>query len=200
MEPPAVGPRTITVRDEKVREPQVQRAYVVPSITTAEPGEAEALTVLAEVLGGGSTSRFYDRLVRNDGPATYAGAYYQSNGVDDTRFAIYGVPKEGTDLRVLEARLEEVMAEIRDGGITPEELERAKNASIAQAIYSQDSQQALARIVGTALMTGNSLQDVQDWPARIQAVTAADVQEVAQKYLNQDRAVTGYLEPKAEGS
>ena len=200
IDPPSVGPRTVTVRDEKVREPQVQRAYIVPSVSTAEAGEAEALTVLAEVLGGGSTSRFYDRLVRNDGPATYAGAYYQSNGVDDTRFAIYGVPKAGTDLRALEEQMEAVIAEIRDGGITPEELERAKNSSIAQAIYSQDSQQALARIVGTALMTGNTLEDVQNWPARIQAVTAEDVQKVAQKYLDQDRSVTGYLEPKGERS
>jgi zinc protease len=195
-EPPSVGPRTVTVRDEKVREPQVQSAYIVPSIHTAEPREAEALTVLAEVLGGGSTSRFYDKLVRNGGPATYAGAYYQSNGVDDTRFAIYGVPKAGTDLRDLEKRMLEVVAEIREGGITPEELERAKNSSIAQAVYSQDSQQTLARIVGTALMIGSSLEDVQNWPARISAVTAEDVQAVARKYLDEDHSVTGYLEAK----
>ena len=66
-EPPAVGPRAVTVRDEKVHEPQLQRAYIVPSNVTAEPGEAEALNLLAEILGGGATSRFYDELVRGEG-------------------------------------------------------------------------------------------------------------------------------------
>jgi zinc protease len=196
-EPPSVGPRTVTVRDEKVREPTVQRAYVVPSSSTAEPGEAEALDVLADILGGGSTSRFHDRLVRGNGPATYAGAYYMSNGVDDTRFVVYGVPKAGTSLRDLEAAMEATIADIRDKGVTAEELERAKRSVLAQAIYSQDSQQALARIVGASLMTGRSLEDVQTWPERIQKVTAEDVRQVARTYLDENRSVTGYLEPKA---
>ena len=45
-EPPGMGPREVTVRDEKVREPQLQRAYIVPSGLTAQPGEAEALNLL----------------------------------------------------------------------------------------------------------------------------------------------------------
>ena len=198
IEPPSVGPRTITVRDEKVREPSVQRAYVVPSSRTAAPGESEALNVLADVLGRGSTSRFHEELVRGDGPATYAGAYYQSSGVDDTRFVIYGVPKEGVELRELEAAMDAVLEEIRENGITEEELERAKRSVLAQAIYSQDSQQTLARIIGSALVIGHSLEDVQTWPQRIQEVTAQDVQEAARRWLDENRSVTGYLEAKAE--
>jgi zinc protease len=198
IEPPSVGPRTVTVRDEKVREPTVQRAYLVPSGRTAEPGESEALSVLADILGRGSTSRFHDRLVRGDGPATYAGAYYQSSGVDDTRFVIYGVPKEAVGLRELEAEMDKVIAEIRDGGVTEEELERARRSVLAQAIYSQDSQQALARIIGSALVIGHSLKEVQTWPQRIQEVTAEDVQRVAAKWLDEKHSVTGYLEPRQE--
>jgi zinc protease len=197
-EPPQVGPRTVTVRDEKVREPVVQRAYLVPSNRTGDPGEAEALNVLADILGRGPTSRFYDRLVRNDGPATQAGAYYQSNGLDDTRFVIYGVPKEGVDLRQLEAEMDRVMAELIRDGVTEEELQRAKGSVIAQAIYSQDSQQTLARIVGTSLVVGHTLEEVQTWPQRIQEVTAEDVQAVARRYLDEHRSVTGYLEPLTE--
>jgi zinc protease len=198
IEPPSVGPRTVTVRDEKVREPTVQRAYLVPSSRTAEEGESEALSVLADVLGRGATSRFHDRLVRGDGPATYAGAYYQSNGVDDTRFVVYGVPKDGVELRNLEAELDQVIAEIRQHGITEEELERAKRSVVAQAIYSQDSQQTLARIVGSALVIGHSLEDVQTWPQRIQEVTAEDVQRAAARWLDEKSSVTGYLEPIQE--
>jgi zinc protease len=197
-EPPSVGPRTVTVRDEKVREPSLQRAYLVPSAATGEPGEADALDILSDILGGGATSRFYDRLVRGGDIATRAGAYYRSGSIDETRFVIYGSPKPGKSLRDLESAMEAVIADIRENGVTEEELNRAKNSVVAQAIYSQDSQQAMARIVGSALMTGQTLEDVQTWPERIQGVTLEAVQEAAKKYLDADRSVTGYLELKAE--
>jgi zinc protease len=41
---------------------------------------------------------------------------------------------------------------------------------------------------------------VQDWPARVQRVTATEVQAVAQKYLRPEAAATGYLEPLEERS
>ncbi|TDI54808.1 MAG: insulinase family protein [Alphaproteobacteria bacterium] len=197
-EPPSVGPRTVTVRDEKVREPSLQRAYLVPSAATGEPGEADALDILSDILGGGTTSRFYDRLVRGGDVATQAGAYYRSGSIDDTRFVIYGVPKPGKSLRELEAAMEAVIADIRENGVSEEELNRAKRSIVAQAIYSQDSQQAMARIVGSALMTGQTLEEVQTWPERIQGITLEAVQEAAKKYLDIDRSVTGYLERKAE--
>ncbi len=194
-EPPGIGPRTVTVRDENVREPQLQRAYIVPSAASGEPGEAEALSLLAEILGGGATSRLYDGLVRGDGPATYAGAGYQSGGLDRMRFVVYGLPKPGTSLRDLEARIEAVIADLQENGVNEEELARAKRSAIAQAIYSLDNQTALANIVGQALTVGRTLEDVQTWPARIQAVTAKEVQAVAEKYLQPESSATGYLEP-----
>jgi zinc protease len=199
-EPPMVGPHTLTVRDEKVREPTLQRAFIVPSSSTADPGVAEALSVLSDIVGGGTTSRFYDGLVRGKGLATYAGAYYQTSGVDNTRFVIYGVPKPGVTLLDLQAEMEELIAELVENGVTEDELNRAKGSVVAQAIYSQDSQQSMARIVGSALTNGRSLEDVQNWPARIQAVTAEDVQAAAAQYLNPEKSVTGYLEPKPLGA
>jgi zinc protease len=194
-EPTAIGPRSVTVRDEKVREPQIQRAYVVPSAVTAGPGEAEALSLLAEVLGGGATSRFYDQLVRGEGAATYAGANYRSNGLDSSRFIVYGLPKPGIALRDLEARMDDVIAELLRNGITEEELARAKRSAIAQAIYSLDNQGTLANIVGQAMAVGQTLESVQDWPERVQAVTVEQVQQVAQKYLKVEASAAGYLEP-----
>ena len=75
-------------------------------------------------------------------------------------------------------------------------LERAKTRLIAEAIYAQDSQAMLARWYGASLATGQTLKDVQDWPARIEAVTAEAVIEAARKWLDRRRAVTGYLLPK----
>ena len=51
MEPVQEAPRTVTLADSRVEQPSVTRNYLVPSETTAKPGESEALDVLAHVLG-----------------------------------------------------------------------------------------------------------------------------------------------------
>jgi hypothetical protein len=61
------------------------------------------------------------------------------------------------------------------------------------AVYAQDSQTSLARWYGAALTTGESVEAVQNWPARIDAVTGEDVQAAAKKWLDRRRAVTGFL-------
>jgi zinc protease len=197
-EPPPVGPRTVLVRHDNAVEPQLQIAYQTPSTTTGKPGEAEALALLAEILGGGPTSRFYDRLVRGSGLATEAAAGYEPDGVDAGRFFVYAVPKPGIQLRSLETTLREIIAEVAAGGVAAEELRRAKQSAIAEALYAMDDQEQLATGIGEAIATGQSLADVQNWPARIEAVTAQAVQEAAGVFLIPANSATGYLEPRID--
>ncbi len=191
--PDILGKRTVELADERVNQPSVRRAWLVPSYTTAEPGIAEALDVLAQVLGGGSTGRLYAELVRGDGPAAAAGAWYQSSGLDDTRFMTWGVPKDGHTLAELEEGFERVIGDIAGNGVSQEELERAKTALVSSAVFAQDSQSSLARIFGVALTTGGTVEDVQSWPSRIAEVTARDVQAAAATFLDRNRSVTGRL-------
>jgi len=64
---------------------------------------------------------------------------------------------------------------------------------IADYIYAQDNQGTLARLYGAALTTGQTVEDVIERPARLRAVTAEAVREVAKQYLDKRRSVTGYL-------
>ena len=59
----------------------------MPSDSTAAAGEAEALDVLTHIMGSGSTSRLYRRLVMEKGIAASAGAWYMSSALDNTRMA-----------------------------------------------------------------------------------------------------------------
>src|SRR5262249_57639757 len=65
-EPNAV--RHVVLADQRVAQPSLQRSYLVPSIATAQPGEAEAIAVLVHALGSGSTSRLYRDLTPANGP------------------------------------------------------------------------------------------------------------------------------------
>src|SRR6202050_3838395 len=63
QEPVPVAPRTVTLSDPRVEQPGMRRYYLVPSATTAAAGESPALDVLAQLMGGGSSSYLYRALV-----------------------------------------------------------------------------------------------------------------------------------------
>jgi zinc protease len=77
--------------------------------------------------------------------------------------------------------------------VTDEELTRAKTRMVADAVYAQDNQETLARWYGAALTTGSTVVKVLAWSDRIRAVSADAVRDAAQKWLQKQRSVTGYL-------
>jgi zinc protease len=192
-EPEQQAARTVTLADPRVTQPSVSRYYLVPSSSTAQPGESEALDVLAHILGRGSNSRLYQALVIDKGIAVNAGASYDGTAVDNTRLSVYGTPKPGTTLPQTEEAIDAVLAEVIANGVTAEELERSKNRMIADAVYANDSQRMLAQWYGASLATGSTVDQVRTWPDRIRVVTADAVRDAARKWLDKRRSVTGYL-------
>ncbi len=192
-EPVQEAPRTVTLADPRVEQPTVSRIYLAPSDTTAKHGEAEALEVLAHVLGAGANSRLYRALVIDEGVALNAGAYYSGTALDYAKLGVYASPKPGKTLQEAEAAIDAVLADVSDHGITADELDGAKSRLIADAVYAQDNQATLARWYGAALATGATVEMVQAWPASIRAVTADAVREAARTWLNRRASVTGYL-------
>ena len=198
QEPTPVARRLVVVNDEKVEQPSWQRCYLAPSHHTAAPGESEALEVLAHLLGGGQTSLLYRKLVLEEGQAVAAGAYYMSSALDETRFYLYAMPAPGVSLPSLDVAIDRIFAAFLAEGVDAGALERAKTRLVADAIYAQDNQAMLARWYGAALTTGQTISDVQEWPARIETVSAEDVLAAGRKWLERRRAVTGYLLPPDE--
>ncbi|MEF2551452.1 pitrilysin family protein [Aurantimonas sp. A2-1-M11] len=198
VEPEPLAARTVTLTDPRVTQPSLQTAYLVPSETTDENGEAEALDILADVLGGGTTSRLYRGLVVDRALAAGTGAYYGGTALKEGQFVVYGTPRDGASLDAVETALDEEIATLIDDGITEAELERAKNRVRKNMIYLRDSQTSMARRYAAALATGRTIADVEAWPERIEAVTVDDVNAVARKYLRPQRSVTGYLRPEPQ--
>ena len=192
-EPEPRAHRLVTLADEKVEQPMHQSIFLVPSYRSAAPGEAEALEVLAHVLGGGHTSLLFKTLVMEDKIAVTAGAHYQGTSVDDTRFYVFAVPAPGVSLERLDAAIDAVIAGAAHG-VQAADVRRAKTRLVADAIYAQDNQATLARWYGASLAADLRLEDVAQWPERIEAVSAADVQK-ATRWLDKRRSVTGFLLP-----
>jgi zinc protease len=160
---------------------------------TGNGREALALELLAEVLGGGPTSYLYRKLVLERSTAVNAGSWYMGSAMEDTRFSIYAVPTAGVSLEGLEAALDEAIARIPADALDPEAIERAKTRLVAETIYASDSQSSLARIYGSALAIGETIEEVRRWPSEIEAVKREDLASVAERFLNAPRSVTGFL-------
>jgi zinc protease len=192
-EPVQEASRTVTLADSRVEQPSLTRDYLVPSESTAKPGESEALDVLAHVIGSGANSRMYRTLVVDKGIALNAGAYYSGTALDYGKFGVYGSPKPGATLRQVEDGIDAILADVVTHGITADELDRAKTRLIADAVYAQDNQATLARWYGAAIACGETVAMVSGWPDRIRAVSADAVQDAAKQWLDRRRSVTGYL-------
>lgn len=199
-EPPQNAPREVKLESPRVRQPQVSVTYLAPSYRQAAQEEGNndpyALQVLSEVIGGGATARLYSRLVVEQGIAGAAGASYSPNDYDYSTFSFYVAPRPGGEVEPLEAALRHEIAELLDQGVTAEEVAAAKKRLVAGAVFARDSLSTAPRVIGSALTTGSTLEDVQAWPERIAEVTAEDVNRALKLVLREEQSVTSYLLPE----
>jgi zinc protease len=196
QEPPQSAARSVTLRDPRVNQPSWTRSYLAPSFGAGENQHAYPLSVLADILGGGSTSRLYKSLVIDQKIATSAGSYYRGSALDLTTFRLYASPQPGVEMAELEAAMDAELQRLIDEPITEEEVTRATKRLVAEAVYAQDSISGAVRSFGIALTTGRTVEDVEAWPERIAAVTAEDIAQAADYVLQMERSVTGQLLPE----
>ena len=193
VEPPQTAERRMTFRDPRVAQPYVTRSYIAPARNAGAQEEAAALTLLAQVLGGGQTSVLTQKLQFETQKAVYTDAWYDSTTLDASSFTLVIVPAPGVTLEEAEAAMDATVAEFIAEGVDEAQLDRIKFQMKAQLIYALDNTNSIARTYGNALTTGLTVQDVQAWPDVLQAVTGEDIIAAAQKVFDRRSSVTGYL-------
>lgn len=199
-EPEQNTARTVTLSDPRVSLPIFRTLWVTPSYRTDKGGEGEALDLLAEILGGNIRSRLYQQLVVKDGIATSVGAYYQGEGLDYGTFGLYGAPAAGTGIADVEAAVRRQVEKLASEGVTEAELAAAKKRFVRSTIFARDDQSSMARIYGATLAVGGTVEEIETWPDRIEAVTADEVKAAANAWLDYAKSTTGTLLPAPEGS
>lgn len=184
--------------DAQVQEAAFLRGWVAPTLVSGpDSRHAYALEVLAHLLGGGQGSRLHNAMVRT-GIAVSAAAGYDGDAVGTGSFEIQMTPARDTPPPRLEAALEATLSSLLDGGVTDEEVARSKRQLTAGALLTLDSLGTAPRILGSSLAVGLPLEAVEYWPARIRAVTRAQVEAAARAVLARP-AMTGWLLPEGVG-
>ncbi|MGH7647278.1 MAG: M16 family metallopeptidase, partial [Gemmatimonadaceae bacterium] len=183
-ETPAWTRSSVMVRESRDKA-QTAMAMAFPSPDRGDDARF-AMHLLAGV-GSGLGGRFFEEL-RDKRSLAYA----VSAGVTEHRRA--GVFR--TFMAVSPAREDEArramlgeLAKLRDAPVTDGELARAKAYAIGMHAIREQSGASVLGDVLDAWMFGRSLAELDDYEARVRLVTAAEMQRVAQRYLDENRRV-----------
>ncbi len=190
VEPEQTAERVYTYRAANVPLPAIEYAYHIPPWRHPD---AAPLDVLETVLGMGKSSRLYQSLVYRKRVATvaHAGADLREHAGLFSLRAIAGadVPIE----RVREA-LDEEIARLHDEPPAGDEIERVRTQIAASLVRSRQTYNNIAIALVRSAIERDDPGAVNGDLARYRAVTAADVQRVARRYLTRaNRTTIEYL-------
>jgi zinc protease len=139
--------------------------------------------VLSVILSAGESSRLNRRLVRDDHVALQAGSQAMVRE-DPGLFLLFGAYLDPTNGAKVESALLDEVAKVRDKAPSAHEVDKAKNQLLSSFVFGLESVTGLARQIGTSWVhTGDPGHFLSEM-AKFNAVTAADVQRVARKYLD----------------
>lgn len=187
----------------------VMLAYKVPALTQlaqddAQAQDAYALTLLAAVLDGTSSSRLQRHLVQGqDGQriADSAGAGYGLTARGPVMFILSGVPAQGHTPEELEAALRLEIQRIAKDGVDAQELQRIKTQWVASQVFAKDSSMAQAQDLGSNWILQMSPDATDILIEKLRQVTPEQVQDVAKRYFSDEQLTVGVLraQPLSEG-
>ena len=152
--------------------------------------------MLAYVLDGSDSARFNKNLIRGSEIATSVGAGYDMNSRLQDRFVIDGTPAQGRSIKELEEAIFAQIKQLKDELVPQKELERIKAQVVASKIYEKDSVFYQAMQIGTLETVGLDWRLMDKFVERFKAVTPEQVQQMAKKYLVEDRLTVAVLDPQ----
>jgi zinc protease len=192
QEPPQKELREATL-EIPVQLPVMVGAYHIPEGASEE---LYALEVLQQILSGGESSRLYQRLVRKDKSAVFAGGFVFQHEDPGLFLAFAAYLPSSDPARVRSALLEEI-ERAATGSISPRELQKAKNQLAARALFRREHVEQIATQHGIDAFVAHDPLRALKAPAKYDAVTAADVAAVAKKYLVKTNLSLVTLKPAA---
>lgn len=194
-EPPHMGKKTVEI-NAHAKIPMLLVGYSVPTVKTAKKAwEPYALELIAALLDAGENARFAKNLVRGSHVATGMQVYYNLYSRYSTQLVIYGSPSQNHEISELKKEVSKEINQLKTVLVSDKELDTAKNQIIAQKTFEKDSIFAQAMELGLLETIGIGWKKGDEYTQSIQAITPKQIQEVAQRYLQEDNLTEAKLKP-----
>jgi predicted Zn-dependent peptidase len=167
------APRLVLV-EHKESQTQVQLCFPTPP---EQHPDFPALRVIRRILSDGLSSRLQSELVEKRALAYSVGA--SMDGFSDCAIFDVGASCAPRKAQTVAGELLRLLAELCDGPVPEEELERARRKSRIRIEFMRDSPSDLVEWWGTGELLHAPAEELDQWLRRIDAVTTADVQRAA---------------------
>ena len=167
--------------------------FTLPGVSFRDE-DAPYLDLLAQILGGGESSRLYLRLKRDLGLV---------NSISSSSFTPYGpgmieisgtAPPENFE-KILKEVVSQLML-IKENGVSEEELQRAKIQILSDFFYSAETSEGISSTLASFQILRGSYKDILWYEKAIETATPEDIKRIAEKYLNLNHLVAGFLSEK----
>ena len=150
-----------------------------------------AADILANALGGGTSSRLWQKIREEKGLAYSVGAsaaMYQDCGV----FQIYAGTSPKQTAEVLDISIAELSKVVKNG-ISTEELELIKEQTIASILLGLEDSSVRAGTLARLEMVHGRQISLEETLEKIEAVNIEEIQELAREYFQTEKIAFGAL-------
>ena len=194
VEPAQHGERRTTVKFDA--SPRLTMGWHVPNVLHED---GPTLSVISSILTSGRTGRLFKHLVQEQQVAANANSGYQTSKYP-TIFRLSGAPRNPKTLEDLEKALLAEVEKLKKEPVSDDELQKVRNQIDANFSRSLENNAGLASALGTGQVVLGDWHQILKLNEKRRAVTAADIQRVAQKYFNNDNLTVAYLVREGAGN
>jgi zinc protease len=193
---PQTEARRIVAYKSNIQLPSIYIGYKTANYTS---DDHYALGLLGSILGDGDTSRLDMRLVNNDAPLCVNVGAGDDQLQDQGFFMAEARVLPGKDTQAVEKAMMEEIQKVADQGVTEEELEKVKTSTWVSLIHARETCTSLAALVGEEQVFGGDANRANEAWKKFQAITPADIQAIAKKYLDAKASTTVVYLPDPTG-
>ncbi len=187
----AVEPERKEAKSYTVYEPNTPLPAVVVSWPTPDAASPDnpALILMDAILTSGQSSRLYQSLVYDQQIASDVGSNFEINAQPGV-YALYSILSEGKTAEQGVAALQGEINKMRDGLVTQAELDEARNEIITGALQGRETSDGRADDLARSIILFKNPRASDEQLAKLQTVTAQDIQRVAKSIMQDTKSVT----------
>ena len=174
------------------RTEQVHLCYGVEALDSRHP-DRFALSILENILGGGMSSRLFQR-IREERGLAYSVYSYHSLYKDSGNFAVYVGTRPANVNEVLSIIQNEIET-IKRSGVAVDELARAKEHLKGQLVLGLESTRNRMTRLGRSELTHGEILSIDELVARVTDVDGAQVRALANRLFTKERMVLTIIGP-----
>jgi zinc protease len=192
-EPPRKADKRETSYSPRAPLPAIAVTYLGPSIRSSD---SPALSLVAEILAGGESSRLYQSMVYEQ--QVVQNVSCDADMREDLGLLIFRlVLASGKSTAEAEKSLNDQIEKVLKDGVTQAELDKAKNRFLTGKLLERETFHGKASALGQAVVVYGDATRVNTDLAKLQAVTTAQIKEVMNKYITGKKKVVLEYLPEA---